>query len=104
MFFWRRKRSSRAALTPSTRWNAQLRTTETRGKNEPDVQAPDRAPFVRDPMEPELTIEEPLTIASEDSHNPYDRVPEERRQPRHRKRDLRKLSEWIVKMRQLKGE
>lgn len=49
----------------------------------------------------ELTV---LSIKSDDSFNPYDRVPERRSGPTRSKRDLRKLSEWMKMMRRLEEQ
>ena len=45
--------------------------------------------------------DEGLSIREEDSFNPYERVPSDRRGKTSAKRDLRKLSEWIKMMREL---
>lgn len=42
-----------------------------------------------------------LSIREEDSFNPYERVPSDRKRKTSAKRDLRKLSEWIKMMREL---
>jgi hypothetical protein len=43
-----------------------------------------------------------LAVESEDSHNPYMRIPEaERKRPSGQRTDLRKLSAWIKMMRAL---
>jgi hypothetical protein len=43
-----------------------------------------------------------LSIASEDSYNPYTRVPDtDRKRPTGQRTDLRKLSAWIKMMRSL---
>jgi hypothetical protein len=48
------------------------------------------------------TQTEPLSIESQDTHNPYMRIPEgERKRAPGQRTDLRKLSAWIKMMRAL---
>jgi hypothetical protein len=62
-------------------------------------------PIKRNPMVDTKRVStqaEPLSIESQDTHNPYMRIPEtERKRAPGQRTDLRKLSAWIKMMRAL---
>ncbi len=80
------------------------RRRQPEGINEDGTDAVDWADTLDSFDHTQLSVEgeKPLSIKQEDSFNPYDRKPGDRKKnEKPVKRDLRKLSEWIKKMREL---
>jgi hypothetical protein len=80
------------------------RRSNAEGINEDGTDADDIAATLDSFDHSKLSVEgeKPLSIKQEDSFNPYDRKPGDRKKSEKPvKRDLRKLSEWIKKMREI---